>query len=239
MIRSPLHLLLAAMLPAALVAAPAQAQPAYELPPARIVVSGDGIVNAAPDYASITIGVTTNGANAKAATNGNSQLMTAVQAALRGAGIEQKDIQTARFSVQPVYAPAQANAPPKLSGFSVTNEVAVTVRQIDRVGDILDGAVAVGANDIGGVQFLLWDPSKTLDPARTAAVADARRKAELYARAAGLVLGNVVWITEDQGFGPAPRFQAMRAAAPAAAVPITAGEETLHVHVTVGFDVAH
>ena len=104
-------------------------------------------------------------------------------AALRDSGIEQKDIQTSHFSVQPVYAPAQPNTEPRLSGFSVSNQLSVTIHQIAAVGPILDRLIAAGANDLGGVEFLHSDLSKALDRAREAAVADARRKAELYARA--------------------------------------------------------
>ena len=138
--------------------------------------------------------------------------MAAITAALRDSGIAQKDIQTSRFSVQPVYAPPQPNTEPKLSGFSVSNQLSITIRQIATVGTILDRVIAAGATDVGGVEFLHSDLSKALDQAREAAVADARRKAELYARAAGLELGRVVWITEDPSFAPPGQMKAMRAA---------------------------
>jgi uncharacterized protein len=214
----------------------AQAQEPYAVPQARIIVSGEGSVRAAPDFALITVGATTQSATAKAATAANSRAMSAVEAALRDAGIAPSDIQTANFSVQPIYASAQSNSPPRISGFAVTNQVAVTVRQIDKVGDILDRAITAGANDVGGVQFLHNDLSKALDPARAAALADARRKAELYARAAGLTLGAVSWVVEDQATVPQPRFFAARMAA--APVPIAAGEDTLSVRLTAGFDIA-
>ena len=114
----------------------------------------------------------------------------------------------------------------------------VTVRQIERVGDVLDRAIGAGANDVGGVQFDHADLSKTLDAARTAALADAHRKAEIYARAAGLTLGSVSWVIEEQANAPQPRVLGARMAA-SAGVPIAAGEDTLEVRVTVGFDVAH
>ena len=221
------------------VISPVRAQQPYALPQARIIVSGEGDVRAAPDFAVITVGATTQGATAKAATDANSRAMNAVQAALRDAGIAPADIQTAQFSVQPVYVNSStfSEGPPKLSGFKVTNQVAVAIRQIDKIGDVLDRAMTAGANDVGGVQFQHADLSKTLDAARTAAIADARRKAELYARAAGLTLGGVSWVVEEQANAPQPRvFAARRASAP---VPIAAGEDTLQVRVTVGFDVAH
>jgi uncharacterized protein len=226
--------LLAAFVLAA--AVPARAQEPYAVPQARIIVSGEGSVQAAPDFAVITVGVTTQGVTAKAATDANSRAMSAVAAALRDAGIAPNDIQTEHFSVQPIYANTQSNSQPRVSGFAVTDQVAVTVRQIDKVGDVLDRAITAGANDVGGVQFLHDDPSKTLDAARAAALADARRKAELYARTAGLTLGAVSWVVEDQATTPQPRFLAARMAA--SPVPIAAGEDTLSVRITAGFDVA-
>ncbi len=223
---------------AATAAGRAQAQEPYAVPPARIIVSGEGSVRAAPDFALITVGVTTQGANAKAATDANSRAMSAVEAALREAGISDNDVQTANFSVQPIYANAgvSSNSPPRVTGFAVTNQVALTIRHMASIGDVLDRAIAAGANDVGSVQFLHNDLSKALDPARTEALADARRKAELYARSAGLTLGAVSWVVEDRTNAPQPRvFAARMAAAP---VPISAGEDTLDVRITVGFDVA-
>ncbi len=162
--------------------------------------------------------------------------MAAITAALWDSGIAQKDIQTSRFSVQPVYAPPQPNTEPKLSGFSVSNQLSVTIRQIAAVGTVLDRLIAAGATDLGGVEFLHSDLSKALDQAREAAVADARRKAELYARAAGLELGRVAWITEEPSFAPTATMKALRAAgAMVAPVPIAGGEDTLRVQITIGF----
>jgi uncharacterized protein len=226
----------AAFVLAAMASAQARAQEPYAVPQARIVVSGEGTVQAIPDFALITVGATIQGVTAKAATDANSRTMSAVEEALRDAGIAPNDIQTAQFSVQPIYANTQPNSQPRVSGFAVTNQVAVTVRHIDKVGDVLDRAITAGANDVGGVQFLHADLSKTLDAARAAALADARRKAELYAHAAGLTLGAVSWVVEDQANVPQPRFFAARTAA--APVPIAAGEDTLSVRITAGFDVA-
>lgn len=217
--------------------APARAQEPPPVPPARIIVGGEGSVGAVPDYAYITVGATTNGVTAVAATDANSRIMAAVATALRGAGIAPLDMQTAHFSVQPVYTNVTSNSAPKLSGFAVTHQFGVTVRQIERVGDVLDRAIAAGANDVGSVQFDYADLSKTLDAARAAALADAHRKAELYAHAAGLTLGAVLWVIEEQANVPQPRFLGARMAA--AKVPIAAGEDTLRLRVTVGFDVAH
>ncbi len=216
---------------------PAQAEQSQLPPERRVIVIGEGSVSVAPDYARIRSGVTTRAKTAKEAADANAKAMAAVMAMLLGAGIEQKDIQTSRFSVQPVYETHQPNTEQKLSGFSVSNQVHVTIRQIDKAGEILDRLVATGATDVGNLEFLHSDVSKALDQAREAAVADARRKAELYARASGLSLGSVNWITEDSGYAPPMAMRAVGAmAAPA---PIAAGEDTLHVRITVGFDMGH
>lgn len=215
---------------------PAQAQQPPPRPEARVIVNGEGSVTVQPDYAQIGAGVTTKAKTVKEATDANAKLMAAITAALLDSGIAQKDIQTSRFSVQPVYAPPQPNAEPKLSGFSVSNQLSITIRQIATVGAILDRVIAAGATDVGGVEFLHSDLSKALDQAREAAVADARRKAELYARAAGLELGRVMWITEDPSFAPPVSMKALRAAGGLASpVPIAAGEDTLRVQITIGF----
>jgi uncharacterized protein len=218
--------------------APAKAQQPPPMPPARVVVTGEGSVTVPPDYAEIASGVTTKAKTAEEATEANSKLMATVNAALQSSGIAPSDTQTARFSVSPVYGPPQVNTPPKLVGFSVSNELSVKVRQIAKVGAVLDALIAAGATDAGSVQFLHSDMSKALDQARQAAIADARRKAELYAQAAGLTLGGVAWITEEPGYRPPPPMVA-RAFAATAPVPIAPGEDTLRVQITVGFDVVH
>jgi uncharacterized protein YggE len=226
----------AAMIAAAIcVVAPARADDAQRPPERRVVVVGDGSVTLVPDHARIRSGVTTRGKTAKEATDANSKTMAAVMAALVNAGVAQRDIQTARFTVEPVYVTQQNQQ--KLSGFSVSNQLSVTIRQIDKVGETLDRLIAAGATDAGSVEFLHSDTAKALDEAREAAMADAKRKAELYAHAAGMSLGDVNWITEDAG--APPPHPMMRAMAAAPSVPIAPGEDTLHVHVTVGFGLAH
>jgi uncharacterized protein YggE len=218
---------------------PALAQESKSAPEARIIVVGDGSVSVAPDYARIRSGVTTRAKTAKEAADANTKAMAAIIAALTGAGIEPKDMQTSRFSVLPVYAAPAPNTEQRLTGFSVSNQVSVTIRQIDKVGDVLDRLIMAGATDAGSVEFLHSDTTKILDQAREAAMADARRKAEVYARAGGLSLGGVAWVTEDSASAPMPKVAMMRGpAAPAGPPPISAGEEMLRVHITVGYDIA-
>jgi uncharacterized protein len=217
------------------------AQAPQPAPEARIVVTGEGSVRVTPNTAQIRIGATVHGKTVTEALDANSKLMAAVIAALKGAGIAEHDIQTARFSIQPIYAPTPSSgspgpaAAPKLAGYSVGNHVNVIIHETAKVGDLIDRAVAAGANDVGNVSFSVSDASKALDQAREAAIADARRRGEIYAKAAGVRLGAVQWITEDTGGGPPVPMMSRAAMAP---VPIASGEDTLRVQVTVGFDIA-
>jgi uncharacterized protein len=215
----------------------ARAEELKSAPAARIVVSGEGSVRTPPDYEVISGGVTTRAKTAKEAAAANAKLMTAMVTALRDAGIAPEDVQTSRYSVAPVYAPPQQNTEAKLTRFSASNRISVKVRDIDNVGDIIDRLIGAGATDIGGVHFMHSDMSKTLDEARQAAMTDARRKAQIYAEAAGIHLGNVIWITEDPAYTPSYPMAAARVAT-AAPTPIAAGEDTLRAQITVGFEIA-
>jgi uncharacterized protein len=204
--------------------------------PPGVVVIGEGIVSVTPDHAQIESGVTTRAKTAKDAVDANSQLMAAVTSALRATGVAENDVQTSRFSIQPIHAPGEPRAELKPTGYSVSNRVTVNIRQIDKLGEVLDRLVNAGATDVGGIEFLVSDASKALDRAREAAIADARRKAEIYAQASGLRLGPIIWIREEGGSAlPMPmRAQGATAAGP---VPIATGEDTLRARVMVGFDV--
>jgi uncharacterized protein len=217
--------------------APAQqAQSTFE---GRVVVIGEGSVSVAPDYAEIDGGVTTRGKSVKEATEANSKLMAAVTSALVDAGVAQKDIQTPRFSIQPLYVSPDPHGEAKLSGYNVSNQVNVTIRDIGKVGDVLDRLVAAGVTNVGNIEFLHANPLKILDQAREAAVADAKRKAEIYAKASGVTLGRVVWITEDPEYAPPMPMMAKMSAAMPAPVPISAGEDSLRVRITVGFGIGN
>ncbi len=227
--------LLAILISAVVEPAVAQQPPAPPppLPPARIIVTGEGSVSVPPDYAEIASGATNQAKTAKEASDANAKVIVALNAALKNDGIAASDVQTLRFSVSPVYGTPQQNSPPKLVGFSVSNELRIKVRQIDRVGEILDSLIQAGATDSGSVQFLHSNMSQVLDQARQKAMADARRKAELYAQSAGLKLGGVAWVTEvPASAAPAPL---MRAYGAAASVPISAGADTMNFQITVSF----
>lgn len=204
-----------------------------QLPPeVGIVVTGVGSVNVPPNYAQIRIGVTTRTKTVKEAINTNSKLIVAIIAALKDTGIAENDIQTAHFSIQPNYTDSRAE--PKLSGYNVSNHVNVTIREIGKVGELLDRAVAAGASDVDNLSFFNSDASRAVDQAREAAIADARRKAEVYARASGVRLGRVEWVTEDTGGGSPVLANNLREAP----VPIASGGDTVRVRVTVGFQIA-
>jgi hypothetical protein len=144
-----------------------------------------------------------------------------------------------QYSLQPVYASPVSGSEQKLTGFSVSNRLNVKIRDIGKIGATLDKLVAAGATDVGNVEFLHANSSALLDQARQAAMADARRKAELYAKAAGLTLSVVAFVSEDGGYAPPVFGKVMRAAAPAMPTQILSGQDTLSVQVTVGFDVLH
>ena len=198
-----------------------------------VTVTGEATVAVAPDAAVIRIGVTSQDKTAREASEANAKQMTAVLAAIKDTGIADRDIQTSRLSLQPQYdANKSGNA--RLTGFQASNQVTVRIRDIDKLATVLDRAIASGANEMSGIEFVISEQSKMLDQARDDAIADARRKAELYAKAAAARIGNVVSISEE---GPAPQprpMQAMRAGA----VPIAPGEQTLRAIVTVSYELA-
>jgi uncharacterized protein YggE len=210
-----------------LLAAPALAQVA---PVATISVSGEASVSVPPDLAQIDAGVSTEAKTAREASEANNTTMGKVLLALKGAGIDEKDFQTSRLSLQPQYAPNR-NGPNAIVGYQASNRVTIKLRDITKVASTIDTLVGAGANNIGGINFMVSSASKLLDDAREQAIADARRKAEIYARAAGVTLGSPISISEEGAPGPAP-FRKM-AAGMAASAPVAQGEETLQVTVSV------
>lgn len=198
-----------------------------------VTVTGEATVAVVPDTAAIRIGATSQGRTAHEASDANSKQMAGVLKAIRDSGIADRDIHTSRLSLQPQYDSSKPG-PPRLTGFRVTNQVTVKIRNIERMPAFLDRAIAAGANEMSGIEFVVSEQSKLLDQARDEAIADARRKAELYVKAAGGKLGPVVAITEE-GATPPPRpLAAMRAAA--GAVPVVPGERELRAAVMVSYE---
>ena len=196
-----------------------------------VTVTGEATVTAAPDAAVIRVGVSSQGKTARAASDANAKEMTAVLAAINQSGIADRDVQTSWLSLQPQYDPSKAGAA-RLIGFQANNQVTVKIRDIGKLPAVLDRAIAAGANEMSGIEFVVSDQSKLLDKARAAAIADAYRKAELYANAAGMKVGRVAAIAEEGSAPPSPVFRTMRAAAS----PIAPGEQTLRAVVTVSYE---
>lgn len=206
-----------------------------DTPPPMISVTGEATISTPPDLSQIEAGVTTDAKTAREASEANNVAMSKVLAALKSAGIPEKDFQTSRLSLQPQYTNPNRSSPSVLSGYRATNRVAVKLRDISKLAGVIDTVTAAGANDIGGINFAVSNASKLLDDARAEAVADARRKAEIYAKAAGVSLGAPLSISEHGSSAPVMyRRAAMPMAAEAAIAP---GEETLRVTVGVSWEI--
>ncbi|RJT39191.1 SIMPL domain-containing protein [Mesorhizobium waimense] len=236
------HLLPLTLMPLALAAAlafPAMAGATDSQPPPRIIVSGEGQATAAPDLALLTLSVMREAKTARAALDANNDAMAAVIAAMKSAGIKDRDLQTAGIQINPRYN--YTNKPDgsqeaELVAYQVTNTLSVRIRDIDKTGDILDKAVSLGVNQGGGIAFSNEDPSAAVTEARKKAVANAMAKAKTLAEAAGVGIGRVLEIT-DQNIAPPPMpINAKAFDAAGAAVPVQAGENSYAVQVTVTFE---
>lgn len=220
--------------------APALAAPAHadDLSARRsLTLSGTGQVSARPDIAYLDTGVVTEGKTAAEALAANTKAMEAIFAGLNDMQIAKDDIRTSQFAVNPVYntppaRPDGTHEAPSIRGYQVTNEVSVTVRKLDRLGTTLDKLVQLGSNRLNGIRFDIEKPEALLDQARKEAVADALRKAKLYAHASGVALGPVLQITESGGYAPQPVFAKMMMR-DSASVPVAAGMQQLTATVTL------
>ncbi len=215
----------------------AQAAAQSDFSPA-ISVTGEASISVPPDLAQLDAGVASDGKTAREASEANNTAMAKVLAAVKTAGIEDKDVQTSRLSLQPQYAPNRSG-PSSITGYRASNRVTVKLHDVGKVASVIDALVGAGANDIGNVNFTVSNASALLDQAREKALADARRKAEIYAKAAGVTLGAPLSIAEEGA--PTPVFRAkMMPASPmamAAPTPIAQGEETLSVSVAVSWGI--
>jgi uncharacterized protein len=205
-----------------------QSTPDPKIP--TIQVTGTGSVQAKPDTASISIGVSTEDGNAQNAVSRNNAATAKVISELEAAAIEKKDLKTSNFSVYPQYRTEGSDKHPIVT-YRASNTVTVTVHNLDKVGDILTKAVAAGSNQISGPNFSVSDPEKYLAEARKKAVENAIAKASVYANAAGLKLGSILSMVEEGAAAPvyAPRSASFSAAA--APVPVEAGEESIQARI--------
>jgi hypothetical protein len=203
--------------------------------PPTISVNGEATISVPPDIAQIDSGVTTEAKTAREASEANNKAMGIVLLALKNAGIAEKDFQTSRLSLSPQSAPGRnANAPFQIVGYRASNRITVTIRDITKVADTIDILVGSGANEISGISFMVSKASKLLDEARSEAITDAKRKAEIYAQAANVTVGAPISISEEATPGPIP-YRKM-AAGMAASTPVAQGEETLRVTVSVSYE---
>lgn len=202
-----------------------------------LTMTGQGEVRSAPDQVSVSAGVTSSAATAAAALAANTTRMKAVFAALAKLGVPDKNIQTSNFSVSPQYSNGANNETPRLTGYQVNNQVQVLLTDVSRLGPALDALVGAGANQMNGVNFSIGDPKPLLSQARADAVADARARAETYAKAAGVQLGAVQSITEGGTVVEPPRPMYRMMAMAAAPVPVAAGEESVSASVTIVWEI--
>jgi uncharacterized protein YggE len=205
--------------------------------PSTLQVTGHGSVRVEPDTASVILGVdvirpTLNEAQSDATTQ-----MNAVLEALASEGIADEDIQTVNYSVNIIRDYDEMGNPSDIRGFQVSNQVSVIIREIDRVGEILDAVVSVGANSIYGISFYVQDTTDATNQARSLAVDNARAQAEQLASAAGLTLGRILTISESYGGSPV-YYDGMANKAGGAGAPIQAGTSEVVVDVNITFEVS-
>ena len=220
--------LLAAVLPGVSGEAAAQEKSMERI----VTVSASGSAEVEPDLAQISTGVVSEAATAKEAIERNKAGMSKLIDGMKRAGIAARDIRTTVFNVEPRYTQPKDGRPGTIDGYRVMNQVRLTVRDVGRLGEVLDQAIALGANQINHIAFDVANDEALKDDARKRAMANARRRAELYAKAAGVELGQVLRISEQVigHHAPVDGRAAMRAS-----VPIEPGTRTLEVEVHVTY----
>lgn len=204
----------------------------HHMPPS-ITVTGQAETSATPDVAQVVVGVTTEAASPSEALAKNTEAMKQLMDTLKKAGIEDKSIQTAHFNVSPKYV-NEPNQDPRIVGYQVTNQVRADIKEIVKLGEVLEAVVTSGANRIDGINFRLSNRREVLNAARTEALADARRAAETYAAAAGVVLGPLLSLRE-QGAEPPMPYGGVGFAMARAAVPVAAGEVTVTANLSATY----
>lgn len=224
---------------------------AFLTPERQVHVTGTAKVSASPDVADISIGVNTSRSTALEAVRANNAAMTELIEAIKKRGVAPKDIQTSRVSISPQYShpvDARPDVPPEMTvpkvvGYEVSNNVYVTTRDLARIGELLDTALKAGSNQLHGIYFRIEDREAVVAGLRTRAFDDAKAKAEVYARQAGMALGHVAQIAEsDSGWmpspgGPGPGPMMMAAPiAPGSPMPVNPGEQDVSLSVSVSYE---
>ncbi|MHB1007085.1 MAG: SIMPL domain-containing protein [Chloroflexota bacterium] len=215
-----------------------------------ISVTGTGTAVAVPDVAYINLGVQTNGATAKAAMDSNATQMKQVVDKIKALGIADRDIQTSGVNVMPIYRqqtmqpvqpmqpiqPTEPNGVPQITGYQASNSVRVTINDVSKAGEILDGVVSVGANNVSGIQFGIKDDTKLRQQALTEAAKSAKPKAQAIADALGVKITSVASV-QEQGFGGAvPMAAASIAMGKGDSTPVMPGELTVTANVTITYN---
>lgn len=214
------------------------AAPAWAADLRTISMPGHGQVKAAPDQVQITAGVSTSAPTAAQALTTNTARMKGVFDALRKLGVPEKNIQTVNFSVSPQYTGGNNNERPKLTGYQVSNEVSVLLEDVGKLGTALDALVTSGSNQMHGINFSIRETAPLLARARADAIADAKTRAETYAKAAGVTLGPIQSISEGTTVEPPrPMYRVMNMAAAERSVPVAAGEESVSADVSVVWEI--
>ncbi|MES1200283.1 MAG: SIMPL domain-containing protein [Pseudomonadota bacterium] len=201
-------------------------------------ISADGKTQAQPDLAVISLGVQTHGDTAVDAVADNARRMTALMQAVRRAGVADRDVQTSNLSVSPQYQ-YQDNQPPRLTGYQADNQVTVRVRDVSKLGRVMDAAVGAGGNTVNGVNFTFQDVDAQLDTARQDAIRQAQHRADLYAHALNLHVARVISVSEGGGYSPPspmPVFAMARAEAAPVPTPTAPGEVQSTASVTVVYE---
>ena len=213
------------------------AQLARPLAGTRLDISATGTVSRVPDLAIISAGVVTRSATATGAIAENAARMERVRAALRRAGIEERDIQTSSISLNPDYR-YQEGQPPVLTGYQASNTVSVKFRDIRNSGKILDALVAQGANQINGPSLTIDKPEAAYDEARTKALAVGRARAELYARSLNMRVVRLISVSEGGGYSrpPMPMYARAEAGMADAKTTIDPGSQDLEVSLSMSFE---
>ena len=204
----------------------------------RLDVSASGEVTRVPDMAIISAGVQTLRPTATAAIEQNAAQMEQVRAALKRAGIEDRDIQTSSINLNPEYQYDQ-NKPPRLTGYRASNTLNVKFRDLKRTGTILDALVAQGANSISGPNLTIDKPESALDEARAKAIVNGRTRADLYARALGMRVVRLLSVSESGGYAappPMPMVMMAQERSAAADTKIDPGTQQLQVSVSMSFE---
>jgi uncharacterized protein YggE len=203
----------------------------------RLDIVATGEVTRVPDIVRVSAGVVTTAPTASGALQENARRMESVRQALRRAGVAERDIQTSQLNLHPDYRHDQNGNQPQLIGYRAHNEVSVRFRDIANTGKILDALVAQGANQINGPMLGIDKPEAALDEARTRALAAARARADLYARATGKRVGRILSISEGGGHSPMPMYrEAIQVTGASSDTKISPGEQSLTVTLSVSYE---